>query len=208
MKVHKTKTLADKYECSACNTVFRKEDLKRTYNKPGLGKYVYQPDIEECPFCYADLDMETAQIIERPAPVPRNKEIAGLIKNKYMLEKRIEEANCQRITAETLSVSDKDDGGQPHETNRIMTDTMAQDGGNVGQRSNAQNVILESLITLGQTQARLKAKMGNAPVPIHLPRTIKQNCHSGGVTIRPQVDWLFWDSFIKHSGGLPIKTGG
>jgi hypothetical protein len=190
MKIHKRKTLADMYECTKCGTLFSKADLERTYNKPGLGKYKVQPDVEECPFCYCDLDVELAEIVEYPAPVPRNKEIAGLLKRKYQLETKIEQASGKRVQAE----------GCGFEVDVPEAQIKAADTAALATRANSQNEIFESVISLAETEVRLSKVTSKMSAPRHLPATEEQEDMSGGVTINPQVRWSFWDKMIAIHG--------
>ena len=185
MRIHKTKTLADSYECGSCSTMFRLEDLQRTYNKPGLGKYTVQPDVEECPFCGADLDLELADTIHYPAPVPRHKEIAGLIKYKYRLEANLAESDGKRIQNESTPVEDEANG----EWDEQKGQQLSRHVGNLGMLALAKVQHINGTLALAEVEHRLD-KSGHKPAtPMHLPRTVTQNCHSGGVTIKPQSDW-------------------
>ena len=197
MIIYKTKSLADSYECSACGTVFTLADLERTCQHPGLGKYTVAPTLDRCPFCDAECNYKTARIVRRDPPVERNKEIAGLLKRKYQLEMKIEQANAKRIEAEGAGLIDN--GAASFEA------IIAADTAGLASRSNAQNVVFESLLDLNEIDDEIDSVSENAVQPKHLPRTKTQDCISGGVTIKPQVDWEMVDRLIADHG-LPLPV--
>jgi DNA-directed RNA polymerase subunit RPC12/RpoP len=55
----------DHYECGACSTVFREEDLEfDLHHGELLGKHTYKPEAIECPFCGAKVKHNNPQTVK------------------------------------------------------------------------------------------------------------------------------------------------
>jgi len=197
MIIYKTKSLADSYECSACGTVFTLADLERTCQHPGLGKYTVAPTLDRCPFCDAECNYKTARIVRRDPPVERNKEIAGLLRWKYQLEQNMAEMDSRKIQQEGVGIIDTGDDQPLYEDNR------ADDSKAAGRRSQANIKQLNTVMELAKVEDTIRKREDIPPSPEHLPRSKTQNCMSGGVTIKPQVDWAMVDRLIADHG-LPL----
>lgn len=66
MIIYRTKSLADRYECTACGTNFSLADLEQDFQHPGLGKFTVSPVLDRCPFCNVRCDFRGAEIKHMP----------------------------------------------------------------------------------------------------------------------------------------------
>lgn len=66
--IYKTSGRTETYQCPACSTTFRQDDLQFDCQHKVVGKYSVQPDVSECPLCGFSLNTDDAEVVEREIP--------------------------------------------------------------------------------------------------------------------------------------------
>lgn len=185
----------DKYRCGICETIYSAEDLEFSCQHSALGKYSVSPDPEdtECPFC-GNKDMNAIYPMPKPEIVKPDASELTRMRKIWDAELALAELSHKRSELETISVSDWDDDTQPYECTSIMTDTLVKDRNNARERAAANSFIAHKTLELSELRATMKPEVK----PTMYPRTVEQNCLSGNITIKPQINWDAFDNEYGH----------